>query len=41
MDLVRFLAGWGMWGNSGYATMRTMKLLQEIDGGKLISYDEY
>jgi hypothetical protein len=32
MDLVRFMAGWGLWGNVGYACARTRELLSKLDG---------
>lgn len=32
MDLVRFMAGWGFWGNVEYACARTRELLSKLDG---------
>jgi aminoglycoside/choline kinase family phosphotransferase len=41
LDYVRFMAGWGMWGNSEYAEQRAMELLTCIDGGKCLRSEEY
>ena len=41
LDYVRFMAGWGMWGNTEYAEQRAMELLQRIDGGVCLSPAEY
>jgi Ser/Thr protein kinase RdoA (MazF antagonist) len=41
IDYVRFMAGWGMWGNTRYAETRTRELLAVIDGGVALSPAEY
>ena len=41
MDMVRFLAGWGMWGNSNYACQRVKALLRTLDRGELMSEQQY
>lgn len=41
VDYVRFMAGWGMWGNSDYAESRAREILTTIDGGKALSPAEY
>ncbi len=41
LDYVRFMAGWGMWGNMEYAEQRAMELLQKIDAGVCLSPAEY
>lgn len=41
MDLVRFLAGWGMWGNSNYACQRVKALLHALDRGEILSEEQY
>mmetsp|Transcript_18756 Transcript_18756/g.25758 ORF Transcript_18756/g.25758 Transcript_18756/m.25758 type:complete len:101 (+) Transcript_18756:1-303(+) len=41
-DYTRFMAGWGMWGNSDWAERRTEQILDKIDGGTLLSsQDDY
>lgn len=41
LDYVRFMAGWGMWGNTEYAEQRALELLHRVDGGKCLSSAEY
>jgi len=41
LDYVRFMAGWGMWGNTEYAEQRAMDLLKKIDAGVCLSPAEY
>uniref|UniRef100_A0A7S2UTP8 CHK kinase-like domain-containing protein n=1 Tax=Fibrocapsa japonica TaxID=94617 RepID=A0A7S2UTP8_9STRA len=41
LDYVRFMAGWGMWGNTSWANRRADQILTKIDGGKAMSPDEY
>jgi len=41
LDYVRFMAGWGMWGNDEYAVRRANQILDKLDGGKLLSMKEY
>lgn len=41
LDYVRFMTGWGMWGNAQYAEQRVNELLDRIDGGKLLSPAAY
>ena len=35
MDLVRFMAGWGMWGNCEYACRRVESLIRTLDRGNM------
>lgn len=32
LDYVRFMAGWGFWGNDRYARQRATSLLRSLDG---------
>lgn len=41
LDYVRFMAGWGFWGNDGYARKRAMSVLQQLDGGSPKSEKDY
>ena len=41
MDMVRFLVGWGMWGNSNYARQRVKALLRTLDRGEPLSEQGY
>lgn len=41
VDYVRFMAGWGMWGNTEYAEQRTLEILEEVDGGVCLSVTDY
>lgn len=41
VDYVRFMAGWGMWGNTEYAEWRTKEILSKLDGGNCLSPAEY
>jgi len=41
IDYVRFMAGWGMWGNVDYAERRVLELLNVIDGGQTLTAEEY
>jgi hypothetical protein len=41
LDYVRFLQGWGLWGNTDYAEARCLQLLDFLDGGKCLSAEEY
>jgi hypothetical protein len=41
IDYVRFMAGWGFWGQDRYAQKRALGLLDGIDGGKLLKENEY
>lgn len=41
LDYVRFMAGWGMWGNSSWASKRAESILNRIDQGKLLTQEEY
>lgn len=41
-DYVRFMAGWGYWGNVAWAERRARRVLDRLDGGgALASEDEY
>ncbi|KAJ1429304.1 kinase-like domain-containing protein, partial [Ochromonadaceae sp. CCMP2298] len=41
LDYVRFLQGWGLWGNTDYAEARCLQLLDAVDGGRCLSAEEY
>lgn len=41
VDYVRFMAGWGMWGNTEYAERRTEEILSRVDGGSFMSSADY
>lgn len=41
LDYVRFMAGWGFWGNDRYARQRATGLLRCLDGGKPTTEDGY
>jgi hypothetical protein len=41
VDYVRFMAGWGMWGNAQYAQSRAKEILFAIDEGATLSPEEY
>jgi len=41
MDLCRFFAGWGFFGNSSYCQARVAALLDTLDNGKIINEEEY
>lgn len=41
MDMVRFLSGWGMWGNSNYACERVKALLRTLDRGEPLNEEGY
>jgi thiamine kinase-like enzyme len=41
VDYVRFMAGWGMWGNAQYAQSRAKEILYAVDGGVTLSPEEY
>ena len=34
LDYVRFMQGWGLWGNTCYAQQRARELLRAVDGGR-------
>lgn len=39
-DYVRFMAGWGMWGNTDYATKLTNAVLNRLDNGHILKTEE-
>jgi hypothetical protein len=41
IDYVRFMAGWGFWGNYAYAKTRTLHILDAIDGGECLTVEQY
>jgi hypothetical protein len=41
MDYMRFMAGWGLWGNTEYAEQRTNEIIQELDNGKTFTTEQY
>ena len=36
----RFMAGWGMWGSSRWAVKWTERVLDKLDGGKMLNSEE-
>ena len=41
IDFVRFMSGWGFWGNSNYACERVRALMLTLNRGKKLSESEY
>jgi hypothetical protein len=41
IDYMRFMAGWGLWGNTDYAEQRANEIIQELDGGKNFTTEQY
>jgi hypothetical protein len=41
MDYLRFMMGWGLWGNVEYGIKRSSEILDAIDGGNILSCEEY
>lgn len=41
VDYMRFMLGWGMWGNTEYIEQRTNDILTELDNGVCLTTEEY
>jgi hypothetical protein len=41
VDYMRFMAGWGLWGNTNYIEQRTDEILFRLDQGKALQPEDY
>jgi hypothetical protein len=41
VDYMRFMAGWGLWGNTNYIEQRVEEILHRLDQGRALQPEEY